>query len=90
MPSRLGTAVAELPYALSYESGASRPPDSGRQHSGSPTLRSATGSRRSSPERLELTVGYGRGERYRPVMSDALAVVRFVRSSNTNPRSQTA
>ena len=33
------------------------------------------------PDRLDVTVGYGRGERNCAVMSDAGAVVRFVRDS---------
>ncbi len=54
-----------------------------------------------TPEAIEMGLGaalpavfeigkereFGRGERYRPVMSDADAVVRFARSSNTDARS---
>ena len=42
------------------------------------------------PERLELTVGYGRGERNCAVMSDAGAVVRFVREPGADDRVRTA
>lgn len=42
------------------------------------------------PERLKLTVGYGRGERISAVMSDAGAVVRFVRESRASARVRTA
>jgi DNA invertase Pin-like site-specific DNA recombinase len=36
------------------------------------------------PDRLDVTVGYGRGERNSTVMSDAGAVVRFVRRGRTD------